>query len=105
MQDFTGVNAERLNASLRTLKTRSGKEGVPVINGPLTGAPSPNINGFPVNPQTPQVATMPRESYVRNDGDPAAAKELTSRRYPAQDHFRGERWERTRQYQWIQRRS
>jgi VWFA-related protein len=78
VQDFSGVNGERIAASLRTLKNRTGQEGVPVLGGPMSGQ-TPSINGVPVNPQTPQVATMPRESYVLNDAILRAAVGMGSR--------------------------
>jgi VWFA-related protein len=79
VQDFTGVEADRLAASVRRLKTESGKSGVPVVGGPFSG---PYINGIPVEPTTPQIQTYPKESYVLNDAILAAAQEL-SKREPA----------------------
>ena len=78
VQDFSGVNGQRIDESLRSLKTRTAKEGVPVLSGPMSGQ-TPSINGVPVNPQTPQVPTMPRESYVLNDAILRAAAELGGR--------------------------
>jgi VWFA-related protein len=77
VQDFSGINATQLEASLRKVKNSSGKNGVPVLNGPFGGGA--NVNGIPVDPQTPQIQTYPRESYVLNDAILAAAHELGRR--------------------------
>ena len=79
VQDFSGVNAGQLAASLLKLKSQTGvMGGVPVLGGPL-GNSSPSVNGQPVLPNTPAVATYERESHVLNDAIFAAAGELSKR--------------------------
>ena len=78
MQDFTAINSERLAATIRKLKQRSGRTGgVPVTSGPL--ASGPTINGRPWNDgaQPRQVYTPP--AHVLNDAILAAANELSRR--------------------------
>jgi VWFA-related protein len=78
VQDFTGINAPQVAASMRKLKGATGKTGgVPVLNGPFGGGPT--VNGIPVDPQTPQVQTYSTEFYVLNDAILAAAQELNKR--------------------------
>jgi VWFA-related protein len=77
MQDFTAVN-DQLGTTLRRLKNERGRTGVPVMGGPL-GQSSPTINNRPVEPQTPAVQTMPKDSAVLNDALLAAALELAKR--------------------------
>ncbi len=80
VQDFTGVNAERLSASLRKVKSESARTGgVPVVGGPMYGGPSPTINGRPVEPNTPHIPTYTVESSVLNDAILAASNELARR--------------------------
>ncbi len=80
VQDFTGVDATTLAASLRKIRNQTGKMGgAPVVGGPMTGGPSPSVNGRPLDPNVPHVATYPRESSVLNDAILAAATELSKR--------------------------
>jgi VWFA-related protein len=80
VQGFTGANADLLFASMRNLKTKTGKVGgVPVMGGPMSGGPSPSVNGIPVQPNTPEIPTYTKESYVLNDAILAAASELGKR--------------------------
>jgi VWFA-related protein len=79
LQDFSGVNADQLAATLHKVKSLTGKMGgAPVVGGPL-GNPSPSVNGQPTNPNTPQITTYEKESYVLNDAILAAANELSKR--------------------------
>jgi VWFA-related protein len=78
VQDFSSINANQLAASLHNIKSQSGKQGgAPVVGGPFGGGPS--VNGQPVIPGTPQVATYEKESSVLNDAILAAANELNKR--------------------------
>lgn len=80
IQGFTGVNAELLTASLRSLKNKTGKPGGgQTMGGPMYGAPSPSVNGIPTQPGTPEIPTYTRESYVLNDAIVAAATDLAKR--------------------------
>jgi VWFA-related protein len=82
VQDFTGINASVLDASLRQLKREtSDNYGVPVLGGPIGGGtPSPSINGRNVETGAPtQVHTMPKRSFSLNDAILAAANELGRR--------------------------
>jgi VWFA-related protein len=79
-QDFTTFEAASLGHTVRNLKRQSGRMGgVPVVGGPMSGGPSPTINGRPVDPSVPHVATMPKESHVLNDAILAAAQDLGRR--------------------------
>jgi VWFA-related protein len=80
VQDFSGIDAGLLTASLRKLKNETGTgEGAPVAMGPLSPGASPNTAGLPST--LPQVITPrePRVSYVLNDAILAAAMELSKR--------------------------
>jgi VWFA-related protein len=79
VQDFTGIDAKLLTESLRKIRATPGSGGVPVVSGPMTGGPSPNVNGRPFDPSIPPVQVAPKESYVLNDAILAAANELGKR--------------------------
>ncbi|MFB3815936.1 MAG: VWA domain-containing protein [Terriglobales bacterium] len=80
VQDFTGIHAERLSASLRKLKSATARTGdVPVVGGPLYGGPTPTVNGRPLEPNTPHIRTYTVESAVLNDAILAASNELARR--------------------------
>lgn len=78
MQDFTGITSERLTATMRRLKQRTGRTGgVPVNSGPL--ASGPTINGRPWNPNAQPQPTYKPEAHVLNDAILEAAAELSRR--------------------------
>lgn len=78
LQDFTAVNSERLAASVRKLKQRTGRTGgVPVTDGPL--ASGPTINGRPWNAGAQPRPTYTPQAHVLNDAILAAANELERR--------------------------
>jgi VWFA-related protein len=80
VQDFSAVDANVMADSLRQLKRETGTEGgVPVVGGPMTGVPSPSINGQPVQAGVPPVPTYPKQYYVLNDAILAAANDLGRR--------------------------
>ncbi len=65
------------SAALQRLK-RTGREGgPPVVGGPMGSGQT--VNGRPVDPQTPQVYTAPKESHVLNDAILRAAQSLSRR--------------------------
>ncbi len=77
--DFT-ANANRLTASLDSMKLVRGHEnGPPVLGGPL-GPQPPMINGIPVGTSgPPPVYTPPKEAHVLNDAILRAALDLSKR--------------------------
>ena len=78
LQDFTAVNSERLTASMRKLKQRSGRTGgIPVTSGPL--ATGPTINGRPSNEGAQPRPTYRPQAHVLNDAILAAANDLARR--------------------------
>jgi VWFA-related protein len=81
VQDFSGVDANIMSDSLQQLKRETGTEGggVPVVGGPLSGGPSPSINGQPVQPGVPPIPTLPKQYFVLNDAILAAANDLGKR--------------------------
>jgi VWFA-related protein len=80
VQDFSGVDANIMSDSLQQLKRQTGTEGgVPVVGGPLSGGPSPSINGQPVQAGVPPIPTLPKQYFVLNDAILAAANDLGRR--------------------------
>lgn len=78
LQDFTGVNSDRLTATMRRLKKTTGRTGgVPVTSGPL--ASGPTINGRPWNQNTQPMPTYQPEAHVLNDAILEAANQLSRR--------------------------
>jgi VWFA-related protein len=78
VQDFTAVN-DRLSASMARIKRQKAQEGgVPVVGGPFGSGPT--VNGRPIDPGTPPVPTVTRESHVLNDAILEAALDLSHRR-------------------------
>jgi len=77
--DFTG-KAERLNATLDSMKlVRGHNNGPPVLGGPL-GPQGPMVNGMPVGTSgPPPVYTPPKEAHVLNDAILRAALDLSKR--------------------------
>jgi len=77
--DFTN-NANRLTASLNSMKLVRGHEnGPPVLGGPL-GPQPPMVNGIPIGSAgPPPVYTPPKESHVLNDAILRAALDLSKR--------------------------
>lgn len=76
--DFSAVN-QKVVEVLKELKTKRGRNnGPPVVSGPL-GPQGPIVNGRPVDPRVPTVATPPRESRVLNDAMLQAALDLSKR--------------------------
>jgi VWFA-related protein len=77
--DFTR-NANRLTASLQSMKLVRGHEnGPPVLGGPL-GPQPPMVNGIPVGSSgPPPVYTPPKEAHVLNDAILRAAIDLSKR--------------------------
>jgi len=76
VQDFSALN-DQVARSLQKLKRLRGRTGGPgAPGGPFSG---PSINGRPVDPNVPQVQTVPKESSVLNDAILAAANELGRR--------------------------
>jgi VWFA-related protein len=77
-QYFTGINAQILDRTMKQIKKESGQTGgVPVVGGPFGSGPT--INGRPVDPSSPRVQTMPKESHVLNDAILMAAQDLAKR--------------------------
>lgn len=78
VSDFSAIG-DKLNETLRTYResVRGRGETVPVVTGPLAGGPT--VNGHPIDPGTPQVPTVRRESHVLNDAVLAAARDLARR--------------------------
>ena len=79
IQDFSGLNATVLSASLRRVRSMSGNVGMPMSSGSMAGGPTPSVNGRPFDPSVSPVQTVPRESYVLNDAILEAANELSRR--------------------------
>ena len=78
MTDFSAVG-KKLTAALNDLKLVRGRNnGPPVTSGPF-GPQGPVINGVPIDPGAPVVATPPKESHVLNDAILAAALDLGKR--------------------------
>jgi len=76
--DFTN-HAPRLTAALDELKLFRGRNGPPVLGGPL-GPQGPMINGMPVGTSgPPPVITPPVEARVLNDAILRAAIDLSKR--------------------------
>ena len=75
--DFRAAN-ERLTEAMRLAK-RSGRQGgVPVVSGPM--AVGPTVSGHPLDPSTPRVNTVIKESRVLNDALLQAALDLRDRK-------------------------
>ena len=76
--DFTN-HAPRLTAALDEIKLVRGRNGPPVLGGPL-GPQGPMINGMPAGTSgPPPVITPPVESHVLNDAILRAAIDLSKR--------------------------
>jgi VWFA-related protein len=76
--DFSAANRQ-LDATLKSLKSATGRNnGVPVTSGPL-GPQGPTINNIPVNPNASIITPPPKEAHVLNDAILAAAHDLAKR--------------------------
>jgi len=76
--DFTS-RAPRLTSALDQIKLVRGRNGPPVLGGPL-GPQGPMVNGMPVGTSgPPPVITPPVESHVLNDAILRAAIDLSKR--------------------------
>src|SRR5579863_7678843 len=76
--DFT-ARTDKLTASLDEMKLVRGRNGPPVLGGPL-GPQGPMINGMPVGTSgPPPVMTPAKESHVLNDAILRAALDLSKR--------------------------
>ncbi len=74
--NFAAAN-EELATAMKRVKPRGAPAGVPVAGGPF--GQGPTINNIPVDPQTPHVPTVPKESHVLNDAILTAALDLSHR--------------------------
>jgi VWFA-related protein len=78
--DFNGTGEEFTTALRRTESEMPGRNnGPPVMSGPMTGGPSPSVNGKPFEPGIPHVTNARSESSVLNDAILAAATALGKR--------------------------
>lgn len=77
--DFSAVG-EKLQETLRSYResVRGRADTVPVMTGPMAQQ-GPVVNGHPMDPSTPQVPVMNRESQVLNDALLMAARDLSKR--------------------------
>jgi VWFA-related protein len=74
-----GDTSENLTAALRRSQPKGRLGGPPVYSGPMTGAPTPSVNGRPLDPSAPSIPIIRHESSVLNDAILAAAGELGQR--------------------------
>lgn len=75
---FTG-SSQQMGVALKHASEKGRTNGPPVVSGPMTGMPSPTVNGHPFDPSMPHVTIAQRESAVLNDAILAAATALTTR--------------------------
>jgi VWFA-related protein len=76
--DFTAVG-KKLTEVLDQLKAVRGRNNGPAILGGPLAPQGPIVNGRPMDPNVPTVATPARESHVLNDAVLAAALDLSRR--------------------------
>lgn len=76
--DFAGAGGQ-LAVVLQRPEFQGRNDGPPVLSGPMTGGPTPSVNGRPFEPGTPHVANIRRDSSVLNDAILAAATALSKR--------------------------
>ncbi len=78
--DFSGAG-DQLSTALRRseVELQGRNDGPPVVSGPMTGGPSPSVNGKPFDPGKPHITNIRRESSVLNDAILAAATALAKR--------------------------
>jgi VWFA-related protein len=76
--DFTAVG-KKLTEVLDQLKAVRGRNNGPAILGGPLAPQGPIVNGRPMDPNVPTVATPARESHVLNDAVLAAAMDLSRR--------------------------
>jgi VWFA-related protein len=75
---FTG-SPQQIGVALKHASEKGRANGPPVVSGPMTGMPSPTVNGKPFDPSMPHVSIAQRESAVLNDAILAAATALSKR--------------------------
>ena len=76
--DF-GATGDQLVIALKRPEFQGRNDGPPVNSGPMTGGPTPSVNGKPFEPGTPHVANIRRDSSVLNDAILDAATALSKR--------------------------
>lgn len=74
-----GDTSENLTAALRRSQPKGRLGGPPVYSGPMTGGPTPSVNGRPLDPATPSIPVIRHESSVLNDAILEAARVLGQR--------------------------
>lgn len=80
--DFSGAGDQLTSALRRSQVDLQGRtDGPPVVSGPMTGSPTPSVNGRPFDPGTPHITNVRRESSVLNDAILAAATALAQREH------------------------
>ena len=75
---FTG-SPQQMDVALKHASEKGRTYGPPVVSGPMTGMPSPTVNGRPFDPSMPHVTIAQRESAVLNDAILAAATAVSKR--------------------------
>lgn len=75
---FTG-SPQQMDIAFKHAAEKGRTNGPPVVSGPMTGLPSPTVNGHPFDPSTPHVNIATHESAVLNDAILAAATALSQR--------------------------